>query len=50
LFDYFYAVLIISEGIGMITETETTEGEAVVGVQKDMNRTGPEIKTTVAVA
>jgi len=37
-------------GIGMITGTETTEGEAVAEVQKDMNGTGPEIKTTVAVA
>lgn len=39
-------------GIEMIigTETETTEGEAVAEVQKDMDGTGPEIKTTVPVA
>lgn len=37
-------------GIEMITGTESTEGEAVAEVQIDMNGTGPEIKTSVAVA
>jgi hypothetical protein len=50
LFYYFYDVLIICEGIEMITGTETTEGEAVAEVQIDMNGRGPEIKTSVAVA
>jgi hypothetical protein len=50
LFYYFYDVFIICEGIEMITGTESTEGEAVAEVQIDMNGTGPEIKTSVAVA